>query len=137
MAHSYVEFAGNSVHMHDAEIIATIAYILHFASMHIDRFPAAEHPYLRVWSDVLEAHFSGAIDLEIDESLAAPESVERFRALMGEVRASLAAEPDFITGDRLNAMIDYGEDFVFQDRPREKMLADFDRLVSVVDTALA
>jgi hypothetical protein len=136
MAHSFVEFGGKSVQMHDAEIIATVAYVLNFAASHSDRFPPTEYPSLTVWESVLQAHFSGAIDLELDASLATPQAMERFMELMRDARVSLAAEPEVIEANRLNAMIEYGEDFVFFDRPKAKMLADFDRLLSVIDTPL-
>jgi len=135
MAHSYVSFGDNSVHMHDIEIILTAFYILRYAESHPNEYPEAEYPYLSVWRDVLEVYAPGCLDLELDQYLTRPEGVERFRKLALAARADLAAQGETIPGSRLNEMVDAPELFEFGDRPKAKMLADFDRLLEVVATS--
>ena len=129
MGHPFVEFGERLAHMHDAEIIATVAYLLHVAELNTEEFSPEKHPYLERWRDTLSAYFVGSIDLELDALL---DDVTRanFRKLAQVTRQKLLGEPETIEGPRLNAMAVSGLEF--GDRPRAKMLADFDRLMSVV-----
>lgn len=132
MAHSYVSFGPRSAHMHDAEIIATLAWLRHVAEADPARFPEAEHPYLSVWRGMAEVYMPGCLDPELDEVLTTPEAVGHFADLARAARAALEAEPEVISGDRLNAMTGMADYVEFQDRARTRMLADLDRFVSVV-----
>ncbi len=132
MAHSYLSFGANSDHMHDAEIIATLAWLRHVAEGDPDRFPEGDHPYLSVWREMAEVYMPGCLDPEFEETLTSPEAVQRFVALARAARTALEAEPEVISGDRLNAMTGMRELMDFQDRPKAKMLADLDTLVGVV-----
>ncbi|QYK43117.1 MAG: hypothetical protein KF887_08490 [Paracoccaceae bacterium] len=132
MAHSYVSFGPRSAHMHDAEIIVTLAWLRHTAEADPARFPEVDHPYLSAWRGMAEVYMPGCLDPELDETLTTPEAVDRFAALARAARAALEAAPEVISGDRLNAMTGMAEFLEFQDRPRSRMLADLDRLVGVV-----
>jgi hypothetical protein len=110
MGHSVISLADRHVLMHDAEIIATVAYILHFAQTRHDRFPEADHPWLTAWRDALACYFTGCIDLQLDETLTSPQAIARFQALATAARAALATEPEMFPGERLNAMTGMVED---------------------------
>ncbi len=133
MAHSYVDFRENSVHMHDAEILASAFYVLRFAQEHPQEFPEEDFPILSAWQESFDAYVSGCIDLELDETLTSPDDVDSLRNLVAAARQSLLAEPDPVSGARLNAMIGADNIFSFGDRDRKKMIEDFDRLFSVLD----
>ncbi len=70
MGHSYIDYRGNSVHVHDAEIAlvvyATLAYVNELPHESIsDRFKSL----MKHWSSVIDVSGPGCIDLELDAHL--------------------------------------------------------------------
>ena len=137
MAHSYVSYGGNHVHMHDLEIILTAFSIVRFAEAHPAQYPLATYPYLAGWRDMLEVYAPGCLDLALDEHLATTDDVDRFCDLVQATKADLAEQGETIPAARLNQVVDAPALFEFGDRPTRKMLADLDQLLAIVTTSRA
>ena len=132
MAHSYISFGPRSAHMKDAEILVTLAWLRQVAEADPVRFPETDHRYLSAWRAMTEVYMPGCLDPELDQTLTTPAAIAHFAALGRAARVALEAEPEVISGDRLNAMTGMAEYMQFQERPRATMLADLDRFVGVV-----
>lgn len=136
MAHSQVCLNGRRMTMHDIEILVTAHWLLRHAEAHPDRFPEAEHGYLAEWRGLLDPYIPGALDLGLDGRISTAAERDRFAALVSSAREALLAQPEEVPGATLNALLDAPDLFTFESRPRGKMLADLDKLVAFVDTAV-
>jgi|JI9StandDraft_2_1071091.scaffolds.fasta_scaffold126044_2 hypothetical protein len=133
MAHSFFEYRGRSVRLHDLDIV--IALLLFDAALsRRDGRGAQDHlqGVVREWTSRLDAWGPGCIDLELDTILTGSASADALLGLIGQAQEELRMHGDEVPAEYINDRLGPSGNRVLHAVPASSIQRVLEQMASVL-----
>jgi hypothetical protein len=132
MGHSYVSYRGKTVMLHDSAILRVRGLTTAYLRAHPHAAPKGGAGELFAgWAEPIEAYGSGCMGMDLDETLRTDADAASARRVLTQAMRWVAQLGTVISGHFLNQLVGQPGVFEFDDRPADKVCAEFAQLIGL------